>query len=107
MLKDFTAENAVVIGVSPDDQSSHAKFVEKFNLSIELLSDPRHEVLERYGVWQKKKMYGKAFMGVVRSTYLIDPNGMVVKSWEKVNVNGHADAVKESLQEFKRGEPQR
>ena len=68
---------------------------------MELLSDPDHTVLEKYGVWQKKKMYGKEYMGVVRTTFLINPTGVVAKVWEKVKVNNHADIVLESLLELK------
>jgi peroxiredoxin Q/BCP len=97
MIHDFEKEGAVVIGISSDSENSHARFVEKYDLKVQLLSDPAHQVLEKYGVWQKKKMYGKEYMGVIRTTYLIDPQGIVAKAWESVKVKGHAAAVKETL----------
>ena len=103
MIHDFEKEAAVVIGISPDSEKSHAGFVEKHALKVELLSDPAHQVLEKYGVWQKKKMYGKEYMGVVRTTYVIDPQGIVAKAWERVNVKGHAAEVKETLLALKKG----
>jgi len=102
MIHDFEKEGAVVVGVSPDSEKSHARFIDKHALKVELLSDPVHQVLEKYGVWQKKKMYGKEYMGVVRTTYLIDPRGTVVKVWEKVKVKGHAEEVKETLLALKK-----
>lgn len=90
---DFKAKNAVVIGVSPDSLKSHTKFRQKHDLSINLLSDTEKATLEVYGVWQTKKMYGREYMGVVRSTYLIDQEGKVAYIWLKVKVAGHADAV--------------
>ena len=92
--------NAVVLGVSPDSEKSHAKFVAKHDLKVELLSDSEHRVLEAYGVWQKKKMYGKEYMGVVRATFLIDPRGAIARIWPKVKVKGHAEAVMEALKEL-------
>jgi peroxiredoxin Q/BCP len=97
LKKDFEKEDAVILGVSPDSEASHEKFVNKHNLTIELLSDPDKKMLEKYGVWQEKSMYGKKYMGVARTTYLINPAGKVEEVWEKVKVNGHADAVKEKL----------
>ena len=97
---DFNARGAVVIGVSPDSPESHTKFIEKHELSITLLSDTDKEILTGYGVWQKKKMYGREYMGVVRSTYLIDPEGKIAYIWPKVKVAGHADAVMEKLGEL-------
>lgn len=97
---DFNAKGAVVIGVSPDSPESHTKFKEKHDLGITLLSDTEKEILTGYGVWQKKKMYGREYMGVVRSTYLIDPEGKIVYIWPKVKVAGHADAVMEKLVEL-------
>jgi len=94
---DFNARGAVVIGVSPDSPESHTKFIEKHELSITLLSDTDKEILTGYGVWQKKKMYGREYMGVVRSTYLIDPEGKIAYIWPKVKAAGHADAVMEKL----------
>jgi peroxiredoxin Q/BCP len=97
---DFNARGAVVIGVSPDSPESHTKFKDKHDLSVTLLSDTEKEILTGYGVWQKKKMYGREYMGVVRSTYLIDPEGKIAHIWPKVKVAGHADAVMEKLVEL-------
>ncbi|HHL41452.1 MAG TPA: peroxiredoxin [Candidatus Bathyarchaeota archaeon] len=97
---EFKAKNAVIIGVSPDSLKSHTNFRQKHDLSINLLSDTEKEVLETYGVWQKKKMYGREYMGVVRSTYLIDMEGKVAFVWPKVRVKGHVDNVLEKLSEL-------
>ena len=95
------AMGATVLGVSPDSVESHEGFCMKHDLTITLLSDPEHSVLEEYGVWQLKKMYGREFHGVVRSTFLIDPEGRIAHEWRKVSVDGHVDAVKEKLAELK------
>lgn len=97
----FEGLGATVLGVSPDSVKSHQNFCQKHNLTITLLSDPEHEVLERYGVWQLKKMYGREFHGVVRSTFLVDPEGRLAHEWRKVRVKGHVEAVKEKLTELK------
>lgn len=98
---DFAGLDAVILGVSPDSCKSHRGFIEKQNLGITLLSDTGKEVLEKYGVWQEKSMYGRKYFGVVRSTFLIDPDGKIAAAWEKVKVKGHVDAVKEKLQELR------
>jgi peroxiredoxin Q/BCP len=98
---EFEAMGAVVLGVSPDSVESHQGFCLKHDLTITLLSDPDHGVLEEYGVWDLKKMYGREFYGVVRSTFLIDPEGRIAHEWRKVKVGGHVDAVKEKLAELK------
>ncbi|MEC0172163.1 thioredoxin-dependent thiol peroxidase [Paenibacillus graminis] len=85
--------NAVVLGISPDSLSSHAKFIEKNSLPFPLLSDEEHSVSGLFGVWQLKKLYGKEFMGIVRSTFLIDEQGILVKEWRKVRVKGHVEAL--------------
>ena len=97
---DFNARGAIVIGVSPDSPESHTKFIEKHGLGITLLSDTEKEILTGYGVWRKKKMYGREYMGVVRSTFLIDPEGKIAYIWPKVRAAGHADAVMEKLVEL-------
>ena len=89
----FLAKGAVVIGVSPDGAASHQKFRAKFSLPFYLLSDPEHTVLEAYGAWGEKKMYGKTYMGVLRSTFVIDEEGTLVKVFKKVKVAQHADDV--------------
>ncbi len=100
-LPDFNELDTVILGVSPDSPKKHRNFIEKKNLKITLLSDENKEVLEKYGVWQLKKMYGREYMGVVRTTYLIDPEGKVAARWDKVKVKGHAEKVKEKLKELK------
>ncbi|MEX0653760.1 MAG: thioredoxin-dependent thiol peroxidase [Phycisphaeraceae bacterium] len=96
----FTDHNVTLLGVSPDDESSHAKFADKFALPFPLLADHDARVCRKYGVWQEKNMYGKKFFGVVRTTYLIDPRGKVAHRWDKVKVDGHADAVLARLNEL-------
>lgn len=91
--KQFDQMNVEIVGISPDPPSSHAKFVEKNSLDIRLLSDEDSKVSEAYGVWQKKSMYGKEFMGVVRSTFIIGPDGKMEEVWYKVKVPGHVDMV--------------
>lgn len=97
---DFKEKNTVILGVSPDSLKSHSNFRKKHELSINLLSDTEKETLEAYGVWQKKKMYGREYMGVVRSTFLIDPEGKIAHIWPKVRVAGHVDSVMEKLTEL-------
>ena len=87
----------MVLGVSPDSAKSHQNFISKQKLGITLLSDESKETLEAYGVWQLKKMCGKEYMGVVRSTFLIDPSGKIAKIWSNVKVKEHANEVKKAL----------
>ncbi|MFX1277981.1 MAG: thioredoxin-dependent thiol peroxidase [Promethearchaeota archaeon] len=94
--------DAVVIGVSPDSPESHAKFIEKKNLKVTLLSDIEIKVIKEYGKWALKKFGGKEYMGVVRSTFLIDPEGKIVHIWPKVSVNGHAEDVQNVLTKLKK-----
>ncbi len=98
-LEEFEKLGAVVIGVSPDSCESHQKFIEKKGLKVTLLCDTQKEVLKRYGAWGIKKMYGKEYEGVIRTTYLIDPEGKVVAVWPKVRVKGHVEKVLEKLKE--------
>ena len=84
---------AVVIGVSADNIASHKKFQEKQSLNFILLSDPEHKLLEQFEAWGEKKMYGKLFMGIIRSTFIIDKEGIVKKIWKNVKVKGHVDEV--------------
>lgn len=91
--KDFSAKKATILGISPDSVKSHTSFITKHNLSIQLLSDPEHTALTLYGVWQKKSMYGREYMGVVRTTFLINPQGCIEQIWNKVKVAGHAQDV--------------
>lgn len=102
MLPKFKKKDAVIVGVSPDSVTSHTNFCAKHNLKITLLSDPDHKMLEKYGVWQEKSMYGRKYMGVVRTTVLIDPEGKVAEIWEKVKVKGHAEAVFDKLTELQK-----
>ncbi len=97
---DFLAKNAVILGISKDGQKSHQNFKAKYDLPFQLLSDESTEVQQAYGVWQEKSMYGRKYMGTVRSTFLIDENGMIRKIWPKVKVTGHASEVLKALDEL-------
>ena len=90
---DFEAADTLVIGVSPDSVQSHERFRKKHKLSITLASDENKAMLESYGVWEEKSMFGHKYMGVVRTTYLIDRDGRIARTWEKVKVKGHVDEV--------------
>ena len=89
-------KNTVILGVSSDSVESHEDFRHKYNLPFQLLADPEQEVQKKYGVWGEKSMYGRTYMGTVRTTYLIGPDGKVAKVWEKVKVDGHVDEVLEA-----------
>jgi peroxiredoxin Q/BCP len=93
----YEEAGARVLGVSPDDVASHRKFAEKYELPFTLLADPDRAVCEAYGVWQEKNLYGKKSMGVVRSTFVIDREGVVRKVYKRVKVDGHAQAVLDAL----------
>ena len=97
--KEFKQLGAEIIGVSPDSAKSHCKFIDKHNLSIQLLTDPEHEVIEAYGAWRLKKFMGKEYMGVVRATFLIAPDGKIARVWDKVRVKAHVEKVLQELQE--------
>ena len=90
---EFERAGAVVLGVSPDDEASHVKFKEKYGLPFPLLADTGHKVSEEYGVWGEKNLYGKTYMGVERSTFVIDADGTVAKVMRKVKPDTHADEV--------------
>ena len=92
-LPQFRAMNTQVVGISPDSIASHSKFIDKHNLEITLLSDLEHQIAEDYGVWQLKKFMGKEYMGIVRSTFLIDPSGKITQVWSNVRVKNHVDTV--------------
>lgn len=96
-LEVLSSQNVVVLGVSPDSVSSHEKFIEKHNLNFDLISDPENKISNMYFAYGEKSMYGKKYMGIIRSTFLIDENGIIQDTWYKVSVNGHVDAVKKSL----------
>ena len=99
-LPDFEGLDAIVLGVSPDSPEKHRKLIEKKELKITLLADEDKELCNLMGVWQLKKFMGKEYMGVVRSTFIINPEGDVAAVWSKVRVKGHVDAVKEKLLEL-------
>jgi peroxiredoxin Q/BCP len=92
-LPRFDGLDAVVLGVSPDPVSSHRKFRDKHGLNFPLLSDEDHAVAEAYGVWVEKRMYGREYMGIERSTFLISEDGRVLEAWRKVKPEGHAELV--------------
>ena len=94
---EILAAGAVVLGVSPDSVKSHDKFKGKYDLPFPLLSDPEHEIAERYGAWGEKKMYGRTYMGIIRSTFVIDEQGSIIKAFPKVRVKGHSEKVLEAL----------
>jgi peroxiredoxin Q/BCP len=92
-FSDFTAAGALLYGISPDDLKSHNKFIAKFNLPFPLLADPDHALAEAFGVWKEKSMYGKKYMGVERTTFLLDPHGRIAKIFPKVKVADHHTEV--------------
>jgi peroxiredoxin Q/BCP len=92
-LPKFKKSNAAVFGISILDEASKARFAKKFDVTFPLLADEDHAVAEKYGVWQEKSLYGRKFMGNVRTTYLIDGSGKVAKRWDNVKVDGHAEEV--------------
>ena len=95
--KKFSKANTVIVGVSPDPTKAQAKFKEKFDLPFVLLADVDHKTCEDYGVWKEKSMYGKKYMGVERTTFVIDPKGKIKKIFPKVKVDGHAEEVLASI----------
>lgn len=102
-IKTIEDKNAVVIGISLDDEASHRKFIEKYSLPFVLLSDKEAKVSTEYGVYKEKNMYGKKKMGIERSTFIIDSKGIVRKIFRKVKVDGHVDQVLKALDEIKEG----
>lgn len=99
-LPKFGKSKAVVLGVSVLDEKSKAKFAAKHSLTFPLLADPDHAVIEKYGAWQEKSMYGRKYMGVARITYLIGPDGKVARRWDAVKVQGHAEDVLRAVTEL-------
>jgi peroxiredoxin Q/BCP len=91
--KQIAARDAVVLGVSPDSATSHATFAKKFNLPFTLVPDEEHEICEAYGVWKEKSMYGRKYMGVERTTFIIEPDGAIKKIFRKVKPASHAEEV--------------
>lgn len=94
---EFEKQDCIILGVSKDNIKSHCKFIEKYNLAFNLLSDPEGETCEKYGVIKEKSMFGKKYMGIERSTFLIDKLGKIAKIWQPVKVNGHVEEVLETL----------
>ena len=90
---EFDKAGAALLGVSKDSAKKHQNFIAKHDLAVTLLSDENHDMLNAYGVWVEKSMYGKKFMGIERATFLIDENGKIADIWRKVKVKGHVDAV--------------
>ena len=100
LMEKFRKSDVVVLGVSKDDVRSHKKFINKYDLGVRLLSDVDGSLCRSYGVWVEKNMYGRKYMGVERSTFLIDRNGVIVRAWRKVKVPGHVDAVLAAAREL-------
>lgn len=96
-LPRFEGVDAVVLGISPDSPKSHRKFKEKFDLNYTLLADIEHKIADDYGVWQEKSMYGRKYMGVARTTFIIDPKGRIAKVFEKVKPEDHAVEVADAI----------
>ncbi len=84
-LKELSGKNIAVVGISPDQPETQKKFDDKHNLGFSLLSDPDHKIAKAYGVWGEKKMYGKTFMGIIRSSFLLDENGNILNAWYKIS----------------------
>ena len=93
----FVDRGVVVLGISPDNQESHRRFQQRYQLSIRLLSDPTHQVMQAYGAWGEKTRYGRTSVGVIRSTFLVDGEGRIVKAWYNVRADGHAAKVLASV----------
>jgi peroxiredoxin Q/BCP len=99
-IADFKGLSAEVLGCSPDSPETHRKFISKYDLGVRLLSDPDHGVMEIYGAWGEKNLYGRVTVGVIRSTVIIDPEGRVAHRWKRVKARGHAEKVRERLQKL-------
>ena len=95
--EEFAKRETIIIGISPDSSASHQKFTDKHNLNLILLADEEKQAIESYGVWKEKKMYGRTFMGVERSTFLVDRTGTVKAIWRKVKIAKHIQEVLEEL----------
>ncbi|MFA9559217.1 thioredoxin-dependent thiol peroxidase [Evansella sp. AB-rgal1] len=95
----FKDVNAVILGVSPDPVARHEKFIDKHDLPFELLADEENQLAEAFGVWKLKKNFGKEYMGIERSTFIIDPEGNLIKEWRKVKVKGHVEEALQYLRE--------
>jgi peroxiredoxin Q/BCP len=99
-LPKFKKSRAAVVGISVLDEASKARFADKYDLTFPLLADKDHEVAEKYGAWQKKTNYGRSYMGIARTTYLIAADGKVARRWDNVKVDGHAEAVLAAIHEI-------
>ncbi len=99
-LSEFHEKNCEVVGISKDSIDSHCKFIKKHSLKVTLLSDTELEMMKNYSAYGKKKFMGKEYMGTIRSTFIVDPDGIIKKAWYNVRVKGHVDKVKEALSEF-------
>jgi len=98
---DFAAAGAQIVGISPDSAASHAKFKAKHDLNVRLAADPEKSAAEAYGVWVEKSMYGRKYMGVERSTFLVGKDGKIARSWRKVKVPAHAEEVLAAVRALK------
>ena len=96
-LPRFKPSKAAILGVSILDEASKARFADKYHLTFPLLADADHEVAEKYGAWQQKTNYGRSYMGIARTTYLVGPDGKVARRWDHVKVDGHAEAVLDAV----------
>jgi len=106
-IRGFAKLEAEVLGCSPDSPESHRKFARKHGLRLTLLSDPEHAVMQKYGAWGDKVLYGRKFKGVIRSTVIVDPSGNVAHHWKKVKAKGHAESVRAKLAELATEKPAR
>ena len=102
-LDEFKSLNTMIVGVSPDPVDRHRKFVDRHGLKIILLSDTDHKVLKLYNVWRVKKRFGREYYGVLRSTFLIDPDGRIIRIWWNVRVKGHVEDVLNTLRKYVKG----
>ena len=100
LIQDFAQRQAQVLGVSPDKAASHQRFIAKQELNLTLLSDPKHQLLQACGAWGPKKFMGREYDGVIRSTFLVDPQGVIRAAWTKVRVKDHATQVLKTLSEL-------
>jgi thioredoxin-dependent peroxiredoxin len=102
-LRAFSRAGAAVVGISPDGAAKHQRFRSKYGLKFPLLSDPGHKVMQAYGAWGEKTMYGKKTVGTIRSTFLVGPTGRIERAWYNVRADGHADKVLEELKALDAG----
>ncbi|MDC7234509.1 MAG: thioredoxin-dependent thiol peroxidase [Spirochaetales bacterium] len=99
-IDQFSDKNTVILGISKDSVKSHERFIENYDLPFQLLSDPEAEVIQQFGAWGEKKNYGKTYMGIIRSTFILDEQGKVLHTFEKVKTKDHALAVLEEIDKF-------